>query len=137
MSSLREQLIRDEGLRLKAYQDSEGVWTIGYGTNLQVLEIDRALAERWLDDEIAHIRLVLPVRYPWMVELDEARRGVLENMAYNLGIFGLGKFHRMLMALAEKDYETAAKEMLSSKWSEQVGVRAVRLARQMLTGEWQ
>jgi lysozyme len=33
-----------------------------------------------------------------------------------------------------KDYEEAADEMLDSKWAEQVGTRAVRLADQMRRG---
>ena len=64
--ALIDDLKRDEGLRLKAYQDSVGVWTIGHGHNLEadppmlkqqaVLRtagIDRAEAERLLAADIA------------------------------------------------------------------------------------
>jgi lysozyme len=37
----------------------------------------------------------------------------------------------MFMALAIRDYNTAALEMIDSKWAEQVGRRAIRLARSM------
>ena len=35
MDKLMDELIRDEGLRLKVYLDSEGIETIGVGRNLQ------------------------------------------------------------------------------------------------------
>ena len=38
-------LEKHEGYRDKAYQDTEGVWTIGYGTNLQELRIDESIEE--------------------------------------------------------------------------------------------
>ena len=40
----------------------------------------------------------------------------------------------MLKALAEKDYKRAAKEMLDSRWAEQVGERAKTLAKIMEEG---
>jgi lysozyme len=40
-------LVRDcEGLRLKAYQDTSGIWTIGYGHTEAVKSGDRISAER-------------------------------------------------------------------------------------------
>ncbi|MNG07498.1 hypothetical protein D3C84_908020 [compost metagenome] len=35
------------------------------------------------------------------------------------------------------DYKSASVEMLNSTWARQVGSRAKRLSKQMLTGEWQ
>jgi lysozyme len=58
-------------------------------------------------------------------------------MAFNLGIAGLQRFTKFLAALEQKDYETAATEMLDSVWAEQVGRRAQRLAAQMRSGAWQ
>ena len=42
----------------------------------------------------------------------------------------------MLAAMEQGDYQTAAKEMLASKWAVQVGRRAVELSKIMQTGEW-
>lgn len=136
MSSLREQLIRDEGLRLRAYQDSRGIWTIGFGRNLQVLEITQALAEVWLDEDLAHVERLVAVRMPWTVKLDEPRLAVIMNMAFNVGIFGLLKFRRFLQAVELEDWKQAAAEMRASLWATQVGPRAERLAQQMTSGEW-
>jgi lysozyme len=62
------------------------------------------------------------------------RQRVLANMCFNLGISRLKGFVRMLSALRRKDFAAAAREMRSSKWAEQVGARAERLARLMEAG---
>lgn len=131
-----DQIMRDEGLRLQAYQDSLGVWTIGYGTNLQVLEIDEATARAWMTHEVQRIRTALDIRLPWLKHLDEPRVAAVVNLAYNVGVIGLLKFRRMLEALKERDYAQAAAEIRSSLYATQVGPRAQRIARQIQEGEW-
>jgi lysozyme len=78
----------------------------------------------------------LIVKLPWVEALDGARFGVLVNMTFNMGLPKLIGFEKMLLAVRAKDYEMAAVEMLASRWSEQVGDRALRLAEQMRTGRW-
>lgn len=140
--NLLEQLRRDEGLRLTPYKDSRGIWTCGYGHNLvahdeKLAEITKEQAEQWLreDAEVA----IQDVAYslPWSANLDDARRGVLENMAFNLGIKGLMGFHRTLNYVETGNYAAAAQEMLYSDWAKQVGARAERLSVQMKHGVWQ
>ena len=48
-------------------------------------------------------------------------------MAFNLGLPRLKKFKKMFAALNKKDYKTASKEGLDSKWADQVYNRARRL----------
>jgi lysozyme len=137
ITSLRQQLYRDEGVRLKPYKDSEGLLTIGVGRCLDRVGISMGESELMLDNDISRATAEVITHIPWSHELDEIRRAVLTNMAFNVGVAGLLKFERMLAALKARDYETAAKEMLDSKWRKQVGPRADRLAKQMVTGEWQ
>lgn len=136
---LTRQLRRDEGVRAHMYYDSEGYATIGVGRlidprrggGLRDHEIDYLLAND-IDEVVAALR----DRLPWFDALNEARQGVLANMAFNLGINGLLGF-RKTMALVERgDYEAASVEMLDSKWARQVGRRAQRLSEQMRTGRW-
>ena len=135
--TLREQIKRDEGFRPRAYQDSVGVWTIGYGTNLQTLVIDDELAERFLDAALAKAEgAVDTLIFPWPVKLNEARRAACVNMVYNLGVVGFLGFRRMIAAMKSGDWNEAAVELLSSKYATQVGARAERLAQQMRTGSW-
>ncbi|MNR52556.1 hypothetical protein D3C85_1724170 [compost metagenome] len=58
-------------------------------------------------------------------------------MAFNLGVEGLLKFKNTLRLVEIGDYKSASVEMLNSAWARQVGNRAKRLSKQMLTGEWQ
>ena len=58
------------------------------------------------------------------------------DMAFNLGVRGLSKFRNALAAMEARDYATAAEEMMDSRWAQQVGGRAARLAVMMETGQW-
>jgi lysozyme len=136
---LKEELRRDEGLRLKAYHCSTGHLTIGYGHLIEntrnITHCSLEQAEAWLDKDIKNAILVvvsylLPARYE---SLDEIRQRVLVNMAYNLG-FRLIDFKRLHKAILVKDWKRAADEMLASIWADQVGDRAKRLARMMESG---
>ena len=119
--TLREQLIRDEGTRRFPYKDSQGYLTIGCGRNLEHNGLSRDEIEYLLANDIRQVQDQLSIAMPWTDALDEARRGVLQNMAYNMGLRGLLQFRKMLDAAQLADWETAAKEMLDSLWMKQVG----------------
>ena len=71
-------------------------------------------------------------------KLGDVRREVLVNMSFNLGYPRLSGFVKFQQALLEGDYETAADEMLDSKWArDDVPNRAKRLARIMRTGNYE
>lgn len=128
-------LQRHEGLRLVPYRDTTGHLTIGYGLNLDA-GISKAEAEWLLRTRVMAATEAVARSLPWWARLDEVRRSVLVDMAYNLGIAGLLKFRRTLAAIERGDYDAAARGMLASLWARQVGQRAVRLATMMRTGEW-
>lgn len=137
MRRLTESVKLHEGYREKAYKDTVGVWTIGYGTNLQTLEIDEALATKWLElrlnEAVGHAE-----KLPEYANLNYARQDVVVEMIYNLGPRGYEGFVNTRKAMEQGRYADAAKGMLASKWAEQVGRRARRLAAQMREGiPWQ
>lgn len=135
---LLAQLRRHEAVRLKPYRDLVGKLTIGVGRNLEDVGITEAEADYLLNGDVDRATRSLFARYPsWFTELDPIRQAVLVNMAFNLGLTRLAGFTHMLAALAGKQYGLAADEMITSKWALQVGDRAVELAAQMRTGEWQ
>ena len=138
--ALREQLKREEGLRLKPYKDTLGHWTIGYGHKMLPGEpnvrIDLAEAERLLDVDIEKAESGVRQALPWFDDLDEARQAVLVSMAFQLGLRGLLGFKRTLRHVELGQYTLAANEMLRSRWAEQTPARAERMSRQMLTGKW-
>ena len=135
-----EQLKRDEGEILHAYQDHLGFWTIGIGILIDKRK-DGGLRQeesefifrnrlRLLDAELAS-------KLPWITKLDPARKGVLINMAFQLGTDGLLEFRQTLGLVRDGKYAEAAVQMLKSKWAtSQTPERAKRLAEQMKTGEW-
>jgi lysozyme len=139
---LRAQLKRDEGHgpvkngRFFPYVDTAGKPTIGYGHNLEAKGLTQQQADSLLDSDIDDAIRQLAARFPWIEQLDAARVGVLVNMCFNLGIDGVAGFTQTLSALKNGDYDRAAVLMLESKWAEQVGNRALRLARQIETGQW-
>lgn len=134
----RQQLAKDvahaEGYRSKAYRDSVGVWTIGYGCNLQELEIDEPLAARWLAKKLAEAERELE-RFGWYAGLTAVRQRACIELVYNLGLPRFLSFVEMIQALREKAYTVAAAELLDSKWARQVGpTRSRRLAEMIRNG---
>lgn len=131
-------LKRDEGLRLVAYRDSVGVLTIGFGhTGPDVtsgLKWSVPDAEDALNRDVDTVFQRLSL-FSWFQGLDGVRQMAFCNMAFNIGAGGVNNFHRAMAAIANRDYETAANELLNSKWAAQVGSRAKRIAQMVRTGE--
>lgn len=126
---------RYEGFSKIPYKCPTGHLTIGYGHNLEQ-GISAAAAEFILQEDLNKAARSVKDAFPWWWKLDDARQFVLVDMAFNMGIAGLNGFKKMLAAMEQGDYQTAAKEMLASKWAVQVGRRAVELSKIMQTGEW-
>lgn len=125
---------RHEGLRLKPYKDTEGILTIGYGHNLEEgipKEVALMLFEHKMNQVYSECLM-----FDWYRLLNHARQAVIENMLFNLGLTRFRGFKKMIKALEERDYDKAAIEMMDSKWSRQVGDRAVELAEMMRTRYW-
>jgi lysozyme len=135
LDKLKDQIRLHEGVEKKVYLDTEGIETIGVGRNLR----DRGLSEDeidlLLDNDIAICEEELINNFEWYAELDEVRKRVLIDMAFNLGMPKLKQFAKMLDAIENKDWVNVASEMLDSRWAEQVGNRASRLSEMMETGE--
>lgn len=89
-----------------------------------------------LQHDIAEHGKHLEAAAPWVTGLDEVRRAVLNDMAFNLGVAGLLGFRNTLQAVKDGRYEEAAEGMMASRWAKQVKGRAVRLATMMRTGQW-
>jgi lysozyme len=133
-AALRESLKQHEGLRLRAYTDSTGHLTIGYGRNLSERGISLEEADAMLDRDIAEHERAVWARFPWVAALDGARQRVIVEMAFNLGLDGLAGFRTTLDAIRAGAFEDAAARMLQSRWADQVGQRARTLARLMREG---
>jgi len=131
---LKQQLLRHEGLRLKPYRCTAGRLTIGVGRNLDAVGISEAEALQMLDHDVDALLARLD-QLPVYRGLSPDRQQVIANMVFNLGYDGVMKFRKMWAALAAGDYKLAGKEMLDSRWADQVGDRATELAAMMWTGQ--
>ena len=139
LPQVTKDLKRHEGCSLKAYWDDIGrVWTIGYGhTGPDVyrgLIISQEKADEWLREDIMEAYEDAKFLVPNWNSHNAVRKGVLVNMAFNLGRERLGKFKNTLGMIRSHDYSSASVGMLNSLWARQVKGRANELAERMRTG---
>ena len=152
---LMEKLVAHEGLRLQVYKDTLGIDTIGIGRNLQ----DRGISKEELDEldipsidhvyeygiteadamflaqnDVQIVEEELLRAHPCVEKLDAVRQLILIDMAFNLGVPRLCKFKKMWAGIHEEKFDVAAKEMLDSRWANQVKSRSVKLANAMHNG---
>ena len=138
MTPLERQLVEHEGFVSHAYQDSRGFWTIGFGRLVDQrlgggITLDEGLV--LLRNDITKVEHEVARSFAWFDGLDEIRRRVVLDMAFNLGLTKLLKFRNTLAAVGRGDWRAAADGMRASLWATQVGDRAERLARMMESGE--
>ncbi|MGP9557228.1 lysozyme [Psychrobacter sp. AOP7-A1-24] len=127
MSDKGIELLKDsEGLRLKAYQDTGGVWTIGYGHTSAAggmkvypgLTITRAQAEQLLRDDLA--RMTYPVIDDLVkVPLTQGQFDALCSFIYNLGATQVST-STLLKRLNQGKYNEAASQF--KRWKYDNGV---------------
>lgn len=130
---LKVQLMRNEGVRLRPYDDTVGKITIGIGRNLSDKGISADEAAFLLENDIEEC-LADCATFPWFAALNGVRQRVICDMRFNLGPSRLRQFTNTLAAVGRGDYEAASRGMLKSLWAKQVKGRAVRLAEMMRTG---
>lgn len=137
--AIKALLRQEEGLRLRAYLDTATPprWTIGYGRNLTDRGITLDEAERFLERDTTEALDELHQRWAWFDDLGAVRQMVLVCMVFQMGLFTVTTFARMVEALQRGDYGVAADEMLASKWGAETPRRVKRLASMMRTGQWQ
>lgn len=132
---LKQLLVQHEAYRQFVYSDSTGHLTVGIGRNLSDRGISTTEAFYLLDDDILYFSSKLSHFLGCFNFLDENRQIALIDMCFNLGVQGFLNFKEMIAALETYNYERASKEMLDSKWAEQVGDRATTLANIIRTGQ--
>lgn len=119
------QLLRaHEGYRRHPYLCTAGKLTIGIGRNLDDVGIDEIEALFLLDRDLQACLLDLQRIFPGFDDLAEARKHALTDLRFNVGPGGFRTFKRMIAAVSVCEFDKAAREMLASKWADQVGKRA-------------
>lgn len=133
--TLRQRLIRHEGIKLRPYPDTQGRLTIGVGRCLTSNGISYEEAYHLLDNDIENVQESVVQAFPWAVNLDPIRLSVIQEMVFQLGVAGVQAFPKMIQALKNRQYAIAASEMLNSVWHGQTPSRCEELANIMLNGD--
>ena len=114
------ELIKEfEGRRLGAYQDSVGVWTIGYGHTKDVWEerlIIKSTADRLLAEDLAEFEKYLDSLVK--VELNQNQFDALISWTFNLGVGNLIE-STLLKKLNAGDYDAIPDEI--RRWNKAGG----------------
>lgn len=132
---LKKTLNVHEDRRSHPYKDSVGKTSIGVGRNLDDNGLSEDEIEFLLNNDIRTARREADT-YPWFVLIDnDVRRNVVIEMIFNLGLPRFDGFRKTIAAIKNRDWNKAAKEMLDSKWADQVGYRAQVLSEMMRTGK--
>ncbi len=134
-STLKNRILKHEGLHLKPYRCSAGKLTIGIGRNLDDVGLSQNEAFYLLENDLKSCENLCRDTFSWFETLNLIRQGVVIEMVFNLGINGFLGFKRMIKALMIRDYGGASEEMLNSRWAEQVGRRATVLSTLMRKGK--
>jgi len=109
-------------------------WTLGYGRNVEDRGISEVEAEGMLVRDILEAQQDAAALFPSWLTLDDVRRNVLTDMAYNMGISRLAKFKDLIAAVEARNWPAARAAIIDSAYYTQVGHRAERNASEMLTG---
>jgi len=139
MERLVKMLKLHEGVRNHVYVCTAGYETIGVGRNIS--ESGLGLTDEEINillmNDIERVKKELSSSFSWFVDLDEVRQNAIIDMCFNLGLSRLNQFVKALDGMASKDYDKAADEFMDSRWSQQVGQRAVTVTEMIRTGEYQ
>lgn len=119
----------------KLYQDSKGIWTIGWGWNIQAHGLPMDICEELLTRAIETARRQLIAAFPVLVSLDEVRQDACVELVYNMGIAVVKTFKNTMLHIEQGEWEAAATGLRQSKWYKDVGMtRAENLINRILTG---
>ena len=139
----KSELKADESLRLKAYKDKYGKWTIGYGhtTDEDTVDANTVItlhqAEEIFEVDFEQAVTEAKEAVPFFDALDGPRKGAMVNMAFQMGFKGLSAFHGTLAAMDAQDWDQAAKNIMNSKYAKKDSpARAARIAYRVRTGEY-
>jgi len=141
INKLMEELERDEGVIYKIYKDHLGYPTFGIGHLIVEGDSEKGQPigtsislDRVTQAFDADVQVVLNdcvKLFNDFDELPEEAQRVIANMMFNMGYTRLSKFNNFKAAVNARDWNTAADEMIDSRWYKQVTVRADRLVKRI------
>ena len=127
-------------MELRLYKCPAGKWSIGAGRNLEDRGITESEARHPLNNDIRISIDELTDAFPWFTRLDETRQAAMVELHFNLGLSTLKTFTKTLGLIAEAvegrvAWHDVGKELLDSRWADQVGRRSQVIADMIIIGE--
>lgn len=127
-----KHFINVEGYSETAYQDSLGNWTIGIGHLLSTNPKDNFDRYMWkradiLEQFFVDYNIALKDAkslYSNFDDLTDNQQLALVDLAFNLGLTKLKKFHKTNKLINEGQFDKAADNLLTTLWAKQVKRRA-------------
>lgn len=141
LEQLREEIAADEGVKYEIYHDHLGLPTFGIGH--LVLDTDPEHGQEvgtpvsedrvneCFDKDVEVVLKDCEKLYPDFEELPEEAQLIIANMMFNMGRPRLSQFKGMKRGVDARDWNSAADEMVDSRWYRQVTNRAQRLVDRM------
>lgn len=134
-----------EGCNLRAYRDTLGYWTIGYGHKLAIVainlpsqfqEITQAQADEFLTGDLAIAQGRAQALPEWKFLDTPCRQNAVIELEFNMA--GKWKlFAQTRLDIQNQNWQKAHDDLLNSLWAKQVGpTRSNRLANYLLEGTY-
>lgn len=134
--TLYDLLKRDEGVVDHVYF-LNGIPHVGVGHNLvNGPRLSAAVLDMILRDDVAVFAAKMKEAVQGWSRLNSARQAALISVAFQCGMAGFLGFEKMLHAVAQDDYHTAAMELRNSTLAHQNVARTAKLAVMLETGQW-
>jgi lysozyme len=116
-------------------------WTIGVGcTGVGIgpgTVWTQAQADAELLKRVAAVTAQLIHDNDWIANVDPVRQDVLINIGFNVGVYAEDHWTKTLLDVRDGEFAAAANDLENEgHWNAQVGARATRLAKAMLTNSW-
>ena len=137
LEKLREELELDEGCKYEIYLDHLGYHTFGIGHRVTDNDpesgwevgtsIDADRVYEAFESDIEGVLSDCSKLYSDFDDLPEEAQRIIANMMFNMGLTRLSKFKGMKRGVDAQDWNSAADEMVDSRWYDQVTNRADRL----------
>jgi len=141
LEELKEDLIREEGLKYEIYRCSEGYPTAGIGHLITEWDeeyyslpigskVSKEQVDKWFEADL-YIAMNDMEKFCEGMSVDENVKECVTQMAFQLGLPRLNGFKNFKQALKDGDIAKAQAEMKDSRWYKQTTNRAERLIEKM------
>jgi len=141
IDQLREEIAADEGVEYEIYLDHLGLPTFGIGHLVRDDDpesgepVGTAVSEdrvnECFDKDVEIVIDDCRQLYEDFDDLPAEAQLIIANMMFNMGRPRLSQFKGMKRGVDNRDWDTAADEMVDSRWYRQVPNRAKRLVSRM------